>query len=129
MLILFILIIYVFSAQKVHAVDSSLQSVNDYRSAHGLSALMSSDYLCDQAQKRADYLSEHNEFSHDGFHKLEPHWYFRKHGENLAKNATDEELVYQWSISPPHNEIMVGNFTHGCIRRKNNIVVFLVAGR
>lgn len=89
--------------------------INEQRTAAGLSELVESAILNNQACTRAQYLVDNSIWSHAGWISFINRDIFKgKIGENLARNfESSADMVQAWMNSESHKAvIMDGSFTH-----------------
>ncbi len=88
--------------------------VQTYRTSHGLSAYIKSEFLCDIARTRLPEVKTN--WSHEGFTAArfcnDSCWM----GENLAKyEGNAQNTLNAWLNSPGHKEALDHNYTHSCL--------------
>ena len=97
--------------------------VNDYRTSHGLNALVYNPQVCQYASKRLDEIQ--TDFSHNGFWNNFPSYKNPQSyiGENLIKGyySSDQQVVKDWIASPEHlSNIMNRSYTQTCVETQTD---------
>lgn len=106
--------------------DDIVEKINIYRSRNGLSPLIYSHKLQAGATKRAKYLQDTGQWSHDGIINSfeEAGIYNAKVGENLAKKVKEGEILSRWINSKSHNDILLySNYRYVGVGRYGDVVV------
>lgn len=105
-----------------HLTDSNMifVDINKFRKLNNLNPLTLTQDLCTFAKVRI--IQIHTDWSHNGFlnsKELKYHYYCplcTSMGENLARHIPIEQgVVDAWIASPVHKEILLGNWTQGCV--------------
>lgn len=101
--------------ENSNEIPSTLQILlklhNDQRELKGRAGLQLDSYLCQYAQKHAEWMAGRNNLKHSDINALMGKYYAA--GENIAWNQQNEkEVVTAWMNSPGHRDnIMNRSFT------------------
>ncbi|OCB70228.1 CAP domain-containing protein [Flavobacterium crassostreae] len=95
----------------------TLKLINEYRVDKGLSSLQVSNYISLKCSQHNQYMIANKKLSHDNFESRSADITKTLNaisvGENLAFNyTTPQAALTGWVNSPPHLEILVGNYSH-----------------
>lgn len=93
-------------------IQALLNLHNEQRELKGRPAFILDPYLCEYAQKHAEWMANRNNLQHSNINKLMGKYYTA--GENIAWNqGTEKEVVRAWMNSTGHREnILNRSFTH-----------------